>query len=49
MLILKPAGRGNWHPITLRIEGRGAEPMLFRVGQQIVFGGLFLRVCEVRP
>jgi hypothetical protein len=49
MLILKPAGRGNWHAATMTIDGRHVQPLLVRVGSVFTFGGIAWRVCEVRP
>lgn len=46
-LILRPIGRGNWAPTTLRIEGGHALPMLFRVGQQLPLGGVLFRISKV--
>lgn len=50
MLVLKPAGRGNWKPITLRVVGdRGSVPVLVNVGDQLQLGGVTWRICQVLP
>lgn len=48
MLLLKPVGRGNWAPLTLRLDGTRAKPLLVRVGELINLAGVTWRVCEVR-
>ena len=48
MLLLKPVGRGNWAPLTLRLDGTRAQPLLVRVGDRIELAGVTWRVCEVR-
>jgi len=48
-VILKPAGRGNWTPTTLRLEGHHHLPLLVRVGTRLELGGVVFRICEVRP
>lgn len=49
MLILKPAGRGNWAAVTMTIEGKRLSPMLVRVGALLSLAGVTWRICEVRP
>jgi hypothetical protein len=55
MLVCKPKGRGNWHPVFIEVHTRGFDlfPPLrlraLRVGERIVVGDLVLRICEVRP
>lgn len=49
MLILKPAGRGNWTPLTMAIEGARAAPLLVRVGQTMVLGGVTFKISKVLP
>lgn len=45
-LILKPRGRGNWRPMTMRLDGeRGG--LLIRVGQTLFLGGLTWRIAKV--
>ena len=50
-LILRPVGRGNWTPITMRVTGKPhlPPPMYFEVGQRIELGGMVFRVAEVLP
>jgi hypothetical protein len=47
MLVLKPAGRGNWAPLRMVLDGTRAQPLLFRVGSTIELAGLKFRICEV--
>lgn len=46
-LIVKPKGRGNWMPRTWTIEGIGMAHL--RPGMVLEMGGVWWRVCEVRP
>lgn len=48
MLVLKPIGRGNWAPLTLRMDGTRAQPLLVRIGDRLTMAGVTWRVCEVR-
>lgn len=49
VLVVKPAGRGKWRPLTIEIKGDRAAPMLVKVGDKIPVGGLVLRVVKVLP
>lgn len=52
VLICRPPGRGNWHPVLIEITGRRVQldlVPLFRVGEIIPLGQLKLRIVEVRP
>jgi hypothetical protein len=51
-LILKPKGRGNWRPMTMRLEGfPWADCMWFagniHVGATITVGLITFRICKV--
>lgn len=48
MLVLKPKGRGRWAPVTVRIEGKRAAPLLVKAGELFRLGGIEWRVCEVK-
>lgn len=51
VLVCRPPGRGNWHPVLIEITGRRVQldvVAMFRVGQVIPFGQLKLRIVEVR-
>lgn len=54
IIVCKPKGRGNWHPIILEVRAHGTDlfPPLklraLRVGERITVGQLVLRICEVR-
>jgi hypothetical protein len=50
-LTLRPPGRGNWKPVTLRVEGEPhlPPPMFFAVGQRLTLGGMVFRVAKVLP
>ena len=48
-VILRPAGRGNWKPCTLHIEGDRIGPLLVRVGMRLQIAGVEFRISEVRP
>ena len=54
IIVCKPKGRGNWHPIILEVKAHGTDlfPPLklraLRVGERITVGQLVLRICEVR-
>jgi len=48
-LVLKPAGRGNWSPVTLTVAGARACPILVVPGQLLHIGGVTFRICEVKP
>lgn len=47
-LTLKPAGRGNWAPITMTIKGQRAAPLLVNPGDTLKIGGVVYRITEVR-
>lgn len=49
MLILRPAGRGNWATATLKIDSSRAQPLLVKVGDRFPIAGVVWRVVEVRP
>ena len=49
MLVLKPLGRGNWASITMQVDGARAAPLLIRVGDRMVLGGVTFRIAGVRP
>jgi hypothetical protein len=46
-LILKPRGRGNWGTVVLQVHGQRAAPLLVRVGDPIVLGGVTFKITEV--
>ncbi len=48
-VILKPAGRGKWHEVTMQIVGARAAPLLVRPGATFTLGGVVWRVCRVEP
>ena len=48
-LVLKPLGRGNWAAITMEMEGNRAAPLLVRVGDHMVLGGITFRITGVQP
>lgn len=48
-LVLKPLGRGNWAVITMEVEGDRAAPLLIRVGDHMVLGGVTFRIAGVHP
>lgn len=48
-MILKPKGRGNWRVQTLDFAGPWFTPLSFRVGELVLLGGAWFRVCQVRP
>lgn len=57
ILIVKPAGRGNWKPLRITFEGKHAQllgPALagtalgLRPGSTFELAGVRWRVCEVR-
>lgn len=49
-LILRPLGRGNWHPVVMRLDGRRAPlPLEVHVGMRVVLGSQVLRVSKVLP
>ncbi len=47
-IIVKPAGRGNWGALTMRITGSRAQPFALQVGDTFVLGGITWRVCAVK-
>lgn len=49
-IIVKPAGRGNWGALTMRITGGRASylPFALQVGDTFVLGGITWRVCAVK-
>lgn len=49
MVTIKPAGRGNWTPVVLAIEGPRVDPLLVRVGQTFTLAGIVWRICKVMP
>jgi hypothetical protein len=49
MLVLRPPGRGNWHPLVVAIEGRRLAPLLVRVGQRMTIGDQVYRIAKVVP
>lgn len=49
MLLLRPPGRGNWHALTVAIEGRRLAPLLIRVGQRMTIAGQVYRIAKVLP
>lgn len=48
MLTLKPKGRGNWKPITMRVEGDRANPLLVKVGDSLMLAGIVFRICNIK-
>lgn len=48
-VICKPAGRGNWQSITMRITGSRAQPFAVCVGDTFDLGGITWRVVAVLP
>ena len=48
-LEVKPKGRGNWAVLTLKIEGRHLPPLLVRVGQTLMLGGVEFKIVGVFP
>lgn len=48
-LILRPRGRGNWSPVTCRLEGEWIYPIHYSVGQVIHMGGREWRISKVMP
>jgi len=49
MVGLKPIGPGNWATLTMRLDGKRADPVLMAVGAVIQMMGIDWRVCWVRP
>jgi hypothetical protein len=49
MLVLKPAGRGNWKPLYLTVEGAHLPTMTVKAGDRVPLGGVIFRVCKVMP
>lgn len=49
MLVLKPAGRGNWNPLTMALEGAHLAPLVVRAGDIWVLGGVRFRIVSVLP
>lgn len=52
-LVLVPAGRGRWHTVEVRFNGRrspSSPPMFpaFKVGQRYDMDGKSWRIAEVR-
>lgn len=48
-VILRPRGRGRWHPVTMTLTGKRAESLFVQREQRIVIGGITWRIVEVRP
>lgn len=48
-LILRPVGRGNWRAQTFTVDERHVPPMLVRVGERFVLGGVEFRISRVLP
>jgi hypothetical protein len=50
-LILRPPGRGNWHPVVLAVEQskHAPLPLEVHVGLLVQFGGHVFRVSKVMP
>lgn len=46
-IVAKPAGRGNWSSITMRIVGSRAQPFAVSVGDRFELGGIVWRVCAI--
>jgi hypothetical protein len=49
MLVLRPPGRGNWHALTIAIEGKRLAPLLIRVGHRMTIGEQVYRIAKVMP
>ncbi|MDP2074621.1 hypothetical protein [Hydrogenophaga sp.] len=49
MLILRPAGRGNWRTAQLSIQGDRAQPLLVRIGDKFELAGVTWRVVRILP
>lgn len=47
-IIVKPAGRGNWGSLTMRIDGSRAQPFSVSVGDTFELGGITWRVCAIK-
>lgn len=48
-LLAKPQGRGNWRPLTIKLDGPLLGAIVIRPGERITLGGVIYRICEVRP
>lgn len=51
-VLLRPPGRGNWAPLTLRLGPPGKHgplPLEVQVGQRWVLDGKVFRVSKVLP
>lgn len=48
-LLLKPAGKGNWAPVSMTLVGNRASPILVTPGQLLTIGGVTFRICQVMP
>jgi len=49
IVILRPPGRGNWAPLTIKVSGRRLAPVDLYVGQRVVLGGYEWRISKVVP
>ncbi len=49
MLLLRPPGRGNWHPVVIAVQQsrHAPRPLDFHVWQTVDTGGQRLRVVKV--
>lgn len=47
-LTLRPPGRGNWHPLVMRLSGARSS-LFIRVGQTLFLGGITYRISKVEP
>lgn len=47
IVVLKPAGRGNWQPMTIRYDGQQVLPLFVTPGARLEFGGVTWRVHQV--
>ena len=48
-IYVRPAGRGNWSETRLPIDSAHLPPMVVRVGDRFVLGGVQFRVTRVEP
>jgi hypothetical protein len=54
IIVLVPPGRGRWHTVEVRFNGRRSPSSLpvmcpYKVGQRVPFDGKVWRIAEVRP
>lgn len=49
-ITIKPAGRGNWGALTLRVSGSRASylPFAMQVGDTFEMAGITWRVCAIK-